>query len=91
MRTHPESGRKALYVNSLFTVRIKDMPPAESRALLDFLFEHMVTEEFTVRLNWASETIAIWDNRCTQHKPVNDFFPQARRLHRVTIAGDRPA
>jgi taurine dioxygenase len=90
VRTHPESGRKALYVNSLFTVRIKDLPAAESAALLDFLFEHMVTEEFTVRLKWQPETIAIWDNRCTQHKPVNDFFPQERRLHRVTVAGDRP-
>lgn len=90
VRTHPESGRKALYVNSLFTTRIKDLPPAESRALLEFLFEHMVTEEFTVRLDWQPETIAIWDNRCTQHKPVNDFFPQLRRLHRVTVAGDRP-
>ena len=90
VRTHPESGRKALYVNPLFTTRIKGLAPAESRALLEFLYSHMVTEEFTVRLNWQPETIAIWDNRCTQHKPVNDFFPQHRRLHRVTVAGDRP-
>jgi taurine dioxygenase len=74
----------------LFTTRIKGLAPAESRALLEFLYSHMVTEEFTVRLNWQPETIAIWDNRCTQHKPVNDFFPQHRRLHRVTVAGDRP-
>lgn len=90
VRTHPESGRQALYVNPLFTTRIKGLAPAESRALLEFLYTHMVTEEFTVRLNWQPETIAIWDNRCTQHKPVNDFFPQHRRLHRVTVAGDRP-
>jgi taurine dioxygenase len=91
VRTHPESGRKALYVNPLFTTRIRGLAPAESSALLEFLYGHMVTEEFTVRLNWQPETIAIWDNRCTQHKPVNDFFPQHRRLHRVTVAGDRPA
>lgn len=90
VRTHPECGRQALYVNPLFTTRIKGLAPAESRALLEFLYTHMVTEEFTVRLNWQPETIAIWDNRCTQHKPVNDFFPQHRRLHRVTVAGDRP-
>jgi taurine dioxygenase len=90
VRTHPESGRKALYVNPLFTTRIKGLAAAESRALLEFLYAHMVTEEFTVRLNWQPETIAIWDNRCTQHKPVNDFFPQHRCLHRVTVAGDRP-
>jgi len=91
VRTHPESGRKALYVNPLFTTRIRGLAPAESAALLEFLYGHMVTEEFTVRLSWQPETIAIWDNRCTQHKPVNDFFPQHRRLHRVTVAGDRPA
>jgi taurine dioxygenase len=90
VRTHPDSGRKALYVNRLFTTRIRGLTPAESAALLEFLYGHMVTEEFTVRLNWQPETIAIWDNRCTQHKPVNDFFPQHRRLHRVTVAGDRP-
>lgn len=82
---HPETGRKAIYVNPLFTVRIKELPPAESRAILNFLYQHVVTEEFTVRLNWAPKTFVIWDNRMTQHKPVNDFFPQHRKLHRVTV------
>jgi len=50
----------------------------------------VVTEEFTVRLSWTPDTVAIWDNRSTQHKPVNDFFPQHRRMHRITITGERP-
>lgn len=88
--THPETGRRALYVNALFTTHIIGLTPPESRTLLEFLYRHIVTEEFTVRLRWAPMTVAIWDNRATQHKPVNDFFPQHRRMHRVTIAGERP-
>lgn len=91
VRTHPETGRKAIFVNALFTTRVEELTPRESASLLDFLYRHVVTEEFTVRLGWAPNTIAIWDNRATQHKPVNDFFPMHRRMHRVTIAGDRPA
>jgi taurine dioxygenase len=90
IRTHPISGRKAIYVNALFTSRIEGLSEHESREILQFLYRHIVTEEFTVRLNWAPQTVAIWDNRSTQHKPVNDFFPQHRLMHRVTIAGDRP-
>ena len=90
VRTHPETGKKALFVNRLFTTRIKQLSPHESRSVLEFLYQHIVTEEFTVRLNWQPDTVAIWDNRSTQHKPVNDYFPQARRLHRVTIKGDAP-
>ncbi|NJN50466.1 MAG: taurine dioxygenase [Gammaproteobacteria bacterium] len=90
VRTHPETQRKAIYVNSLFTTRIDDLTAAESRAVLDFLFDHLVTEEFTVRLNWQPATVVIWDNRSTQHKPVNDFLPQHRKHHRVTVIGDRP-
>jgi len=90
IRTHPESGKRSIYVNALFTTHIEELSPLESRSLLDFLYRHIVTEEFTVRLNWQPDTIAIWDNRSTQHKPVNDYFPQPRRLHRVTIKGDQP-
>ena len=90
IRTHPETRRKAIYVNSLFTVRINGLRGSESRALLKMLFRHVTTDEFTVRLNWAPETLVMWDNRATQHKPVNDFFPQHRRMHRITVAGDAP-
>lgn len=88
--THPETGKRVIYVNALFTTHIVGLSAAESRMLLEFLYRHVVTEEYTVRLSWALKTVAIWDNRATQHKPVNDFFPQHRKMHRVTIAGDRP-
>jgi taurine dioxygenase len=78
-------------VNPLFTTHIEGLQKAESEAILAFLFRHLVTEEFTVRLRWEPHTVAIWDNRTTQHRPVNDFFPQHRLMHRVTIAGERPA
>jgi taurine dioxygenase len=90
VRTHPHSGRKAIYVNTLFTTHIDGLPRAESDALLAFLYRHVVTDEFTVRLSWQPDTIAIWDNRTTQHKPVNDFGLQHRMMHRVTITGERP-
>ncbi len=89
--THPETGRKSIYVNRLFTTHIVGLERAESAALLDMLYEHVAADEHTVRLRWARHTVAIWDNRATQHKPVNDFFPQHRKLHRVTIAGGQPA
>jgi taurine dioxygenase len=89
--THPETGKRVIYVNALFTTHIVGLSRAESRMLLEFLYRHVVTEEYTLRLSWAPKTVAIWDNRTTQHKPVNDFFPQHRKMHRVTIAGDRPA
>jgi taurine dioxygenase len=91
IRTHPESGRKAIYVNALFTTHIAGLPAKESEALLAFLYRHVVTEEHTVRLSWQPGTVAIWDNRSTQHKPVNDFLPQHRLMHRVTLTGDQPA
>jgi taurine dioxygenase len=90
IRTHPVTGRKAIFVNSLFCVRINELKPAESRSVLEMLFKHAVTDEFTVRLGWEPETLILWDNRATQHKPVNDFFPQHRRMHRITVAGDVP-
>ena len=90
IRTHPVTGRKAIFVNALFTVRINELKAAESRSVLEMLFKHAATDEFTVRLNWAAETLIMWDNRATQHKPVNDFFPQHRLMHRITVAGDVP-
>ena len=91
VRTHPETGQKSLYVNALFTTHIEGLTALESRRVLAFLYDHIVTPEFTVRLAWQPNTVAIWDNRSTQHKPVNDYFPQPRRLHRVTIEGEAPA
>lgn len=90
VRTHPETGKKVLFVNSLFTTHIEGLRPAESRAILDFLYRHVVTDEFTCRFHWRRHSIAIWDNRSTQHKPVNDYFPAHRRMERITVDGDLP-
>jgi len=90
IRTHPETGRKAIYVNRLFTTHIEGLGRGESEAILEMLYRHVVQDEFTVRLSWQPLTVAIWDNRATQHKPVNDFLAMHRKMHRVTIAGDRP-
>ena len=92
IRAHPVSGRKGVFVNSLFTVRIKELHERESRALLSFLFEHVTTPEYTCRFAWAPDSVAFWDNRITQHKPVNDYWPQHRRMQRITLDdGERPA
>jgi taurine dioxygenase len=85
VRAHPESGKQGLYVNSLFTVGIEGMKEKESRSLLDFLFAHVTTPEFACRFRWQPHSVAFWDNRITQHKPVNDYWPQRRRMQRITI------
>ena len=90
VRTHPETGRKALYVNVAHTARLKDMTEEESSPLLDYLFGHQVRPELTCRFQWAVGSIAFWDNRCTLHNPVNDYHGYRRVMHRVTLAGDRP-
>ena len=90
VRTHPETGRRALYVNSGFTTRIKSLPKGESDAMLAFLFEHVRTPEFHCRFKWRPNSIAFWDNRCTQHHALWDYYPQVRHGYRVTVKGDRP-
>ena len=90
VRTHPVSGRQALYVNETFTSRIRAMAEDESNALLEFLFRHVSRPEFQVRFNWQPNSIAFWDNRCTQHLAMWDYWPNERYGHRVTVKGDRP-
>ena len=90
VRLHPESGRKALFVNAIYTTRFEDMSEAESRPLLDFLFEHAQRPEFACRFRWAEGSLAVWDNRCTLHYAVNDYDGSRRLMHRTTVAGERP-
>ena len=90
VRTHPETGRKALYVNLGHTVRFKDMTEEESAPLLAYLYQHQTRPEFTCRFSWRPGSIALWDNRCTQHNPVNDYHGYRRLMHRITLKGDRP-
>jgi taurine dioxygenase len=90
VRTHPETGRKALYVNVAHTVRFDGMTEEESAPLLQYLFRHQVKPEFTCRFRWGVGSLAFWDNRCTQHNPINDYHGYRRIMHRVTLAGDRP-
>ncbi len=90
VRTHPETGRKALYVNVAHSVRFVGMTEEESAPLLAYLFQHQVRPEFTCRFVWRPGSIAFWDNRCTQHNPVNDYHGFRRVMHRITLQGDRP-
>lgn len=90
IRIHPVSGRKALFVNRIFTRRIVQLPKHESDAVLEMLLRHIETPEFHCRFRWQPGSIAFWDNRCVQHHALWDYYPQRRRGLRVTIRGDRP-
>jgi len=90
VRTHPESGRKCLFVNASYTTRIPQLSKAESDAVLNMLYAHCMAADFQVRFRWRPESVAFWDNRCTQHQAIWDYFPQTRSGFRVTIAGDKP-
>lgn len=90
VRTHPETGRNVLYVNVAFTTHIKDMDSAESDALLADLFRTAWNPELQCRFKWRPGSLAFWDNRACQHFAASDYFPQVRKMERVTIAGDRP-
>ena len=90
IQTHPESGKKVIFVNTLFTTKIIELSEDESNSILNFLYDYIKTPEFTCRFSWEPNSIAFWDNRSTQHKPVNDYFPSHRMLERITIDGNKP-
>ncbi|MFZ4709739.1 MAG: TauD/TfdA dioxygenase family protein [Zwartia sp.] len=91
VRTHPETGREALYVNPGHTVRFAGWTEDESAPLLNYLFEQQVKPEYTCRFVWRPGSIAFWDNRCALHNPINDYHGHKRLLHRITLKGDKPA
>jgi taurine dioxygenase len=91
VRVHPETGRRALYVNVAHTVGFVGMTTDESAPILDYLFRHQARPEFTCRFRWQPGSLAFWDNRCAQHNAINDYHGARRLLHRITLAGDTPA
>lgn len=90
VRTHPETGRKSLYLNVAHTAGIMGLSDDESAPLLQFLFAHQVRPEFTCRIVWQADAVAFWDNRCVLHNPVNDYHGHRRVMQRITLRGDRP-
>jgi taurine dioxygenase len=90
IRRHPVNGRPGLFVNRLFTTRIVELTPSESSTLLEYLWRHATTPEFTCRFRWRPGSVAFWDNRSTLHRPTNDYGFTHRRMHRVTVEGDAP-
>ena len=90
VRTHPETGRKSLYVNLAHTLRFEDMTEEESAPLLSYLFAHQIRPEFTCRFRWRPGSLAFWDNRASLHYPLNDYHGHRRVMHRVTLLGERP-
>ena len=90
VRTHPTSGRRALFINDVYTVGIEDMNAGESSALLDYLLAHSRQISFTCRVRWQPGTLTMWDNRCTQHHAIDDYAGRRREMYRVTVAGEQP-
>ena len=90
VRTHPETGRKSLFVNVAHTCGFVGMTEHESQPILDTIFEHQIRPEFTWRMQWQPATIALWDNRCLLHNPINDYDGYRRLMHRITLKGDIP-
>ncbi len=90
VRTHPVTGKKCLFVNPTFTSHIKDVPTAESEAILNFLYAHTVQPEFLCRRRWSQGDVGIWDNRCTMHYAIADYGDSNRVIHRTTLVGDIP-
>jgi taurine dioxygenase len=90
IRTHPETGKRCVFVNRTFTTRIEGLPDDESRAILEFLFHHVETPWYQTRFTWRENDVAMWDNRCAQHMAIWDYWPNERKGHRVTVKGDRP-
>jgi taurine dioxygenase len=89
-RTHPDTGKKALYCSRSHTVRFRDMSEEESGPILEFLQAHQTRPEFTCRVRWAPGTLTVWDNRCTQHNAINDYHGQRRRMRRLTVGPQTP-
>jgi taurine dioxygenase len=90
VRTHPDTKRRALYVNRTFTTKINELSDKESRMVLDLLFDHSERIEFQIRYRWSLNDMAFWDNRCCMHYAIWDYWPEERKGRRVTIRGDRP-
>ena len=90
MRTHPETKRKALFINRTFTTRILELADEESQVVLEMLLNHCEQLRFQARFRWKKNDVALWDNRCVQHHALWDYWPEERRGRRVTLAGDRP-
>ncbi len=90
VRVHPETGRRSLFINPAHTIRFEDWSPADSKGLLETLFAAQTREEFCCRFRWQPGDLALWDNRCTLHYPVNDYHGHRRLLHRITLKGDAP-
>ena len=90
VRTHPETKRKALFINRTFTTRILELADEESQIVLEMLLNHCEQLRFQARFRWKKNDVALWDNRCVQHHALWDYWPEERRGRRVTLAGDRP-